>query len=75
MLTVRSNEDLPERLKFISIRNPCTEEVKYNVDMQGYLYLTVDKFYTLVILGWISAMDLRSVIYCSPTFKHDEWGE
>ena len=51
------------------------EEVKFNVDMQGYLQLTVSKYYAVILLGWISKMNLRSVIYCGSTSIHDEYRE
>ena len=68
MLTVGNNEYILTLLKFISSMPPCVEEVKYTVGIQGYLQLTVRKFYAVVLQGWISTMDILSVIYCGHTF-------
>ena len=43
--------------------------------MQGYLQITVRKFYAVVLQYWIITMDFLSVIYCGLTFMHDEWRE
>ena len=44
MLMVGINEDLLTLMKVIISRPPCVEEVKYTIDMQGHLHLTVGNF-------------------------------
>ena len=49
MLMVGINEDLLTLMKVIISRPPCVEEVKYTIDMQGCLHLTVGNFYPVVL--------------------------